>query len=237
MGKKKQNSIDKGDIMLNDKRIRIIIGHYGSGKTEFSVNYAINLAKSGKKVAIADLDVVNPYFRSREKFEFLRNYGILAESSYMEGSSVDVPSVSAGILGPLQNEDYDLIVDVGGDFAGARALGRYRKYLVPDQYDMFCVVNANRPETQTVAGVMYHIEAIEETSRAEVTGLINNTHLLKHTTVEDVLRGIDLCEKVSDALDIPIKYISVIESVAKELPNDLEGQVIPIKMIMRENWM
>ena len=107
--------------------------------------------------------------------------------------------------------------------ATLQALGRYHKYLVPDKYDMFCVVNANRPETQTVEGVMHHIDAIEKTSRAKVTGLVNNTHLLKHTTVEDILRGIDLCEKVSDALDIPIKYISAIESVAKELPNDLEA--------------
>ena len=87
--------------MFNDKRIRVIIGHYGSGKTEFSVNYAINLAKLGKRVALADLDVVNPYFRSREKFKFLRDYGILAESSYTEGSSTDLPSISAAILAPF----------------------------------------------------------------------------------------------------------------------------------------
>ena len=190
--------------MLNDKRIRIIIGHYGSGKTEFSLNYAISLAEQGRKVALADLDVVNLYFRSREKIKLLRSYGILVESSYIEGSGADVPSISAGILGPLQNEDYDLIMDVGGDSAGARALGRYHKYLVPDKYDMFCVVNANRPKTQTVEDVIHHIEAIEKTSRAKVTGLINNTHLLRDTTARDILKGQDLCKRVSNASNIPI---------------------------------
>lgn len=223
--------------MLNDKRIRIIIGHYGSGKTEFSVNYAINLAEEGKKVALADLDVVNPYFRSREKHKLLKNYGIEIESSYVEGSGTDLPSISAGILGPMQNKSYDFVMDVGGDSAGARTLGRYHEYLVPGEYDMFCVVNANRPETQTVEGVIHHIQSIEKTSRAKVTGIINNTHLLRYTSVEDVLRGQELCREVSKVLNIPIKYVSAIESVAKDLPKDLEGQILPIKMIMREDWM
>ncbi len=223
--------------MLNDTRIRIVIGHYGSGKTEFSINYAVNLAGLGKKVALADLDIANPYFRSREKSEFLEERGILVVSSYIKGSSIDLPSISADILRPLQNKEYNLIMDVGGDSAGARVLGRYHEYLVPEEYDMFCVVNANRPETQTEEGVLYHIKSIEKASGAKVTGLINNTHLLKHTTVEDILKGLILCKKVSSVLNVPVKYTCAIEGVAKELPNDVEGQIMPIRMIMREDWM
>lgn len=224
--------------MLNDKRVRIIIGHYGSGKTEFSVNYALNLAKEeGKKVALADLDVVNPYFRSREKHNLLKENGVKVESSYVEGSGTDLPAISAGILGPIQDKSYDFVMDVGGDSAGARTLGRYHEHLARTDYDMFCVINANRPETQTVEGVIHHIKSIEMTSRAKVTGLINNTHLLRYTTVEDVLRGQELCMEVSKAMNLPIKYVSAIESVIKDLPEDLEGQIMPIKMIMREDWM
>lgn len=223
--------------MLEDKRIRIIVGHYGSGKTEFSVNYAIKLAKLGEKVALADLDVVNPYFRSREKFKLLETYGILVESSYVKGSGTDLPAISANILTPIQNQAYNLIIDVGGDFAGARVLGMYSGHLAKEEYDMFCVVNGNRPETQTAKGVIDHIKTIEATSRARVTGLVNNTHLLRHTRVEDVLRGQELCREVSEELGLPIKYISLIEDLVKDLPDDLEGKVMPIKMIMREDWM
>ncbi len=223
--------------MLNDKRIRIIIGHYGSGKTEFAVNYAINLAKEQKKVALADLDVVNPYFRSREKHQLLEQYGIKVISSYVKGSGSDLPSVTADVLGPLQDQSCHVVLDVGGDSMGARTLGRYREYFTGDDYDMFCVINGNRPETQELNGVIKHITTIEGAARARVTGLVNNTHLLRHTTVEEVLKGQGLCKEVSGALNIPIKYVAVLEELVNQLPNDLEGSIMPVKMIMREDWM
>ncbi|WP_204404156.1 ATP-binding protein [Alkaliphilus hydrothermalis] len=223
--------------MLNDNRIRMIIGHYGSGKTEFAVNYAINLAKEVKNVSIADLDVVNPYFRSREKQEMLLPFGVKVLSSYVTGSGSDLPAVSADVLAPLQDPESNIILDVGGDSMGARTLGRYKEYFLPGAYDMFMVVNANRPETQDVEGVLHHIDTIERSARAKVTGIVNNTHLLRYTTVEEVLKGQELCKKVSEALNIPIKYIGVLESLVDQLPKDLEGTVLPIKMIMREDWM
>ena len=101
--------------MLKDNRIRIIVGHYGSGKTEFAVNYAVKLSELGKKVVLADLDVVNPYFRSREKTEELEKLGVKVIGSSIKGNSVDVPSVSAEIYGPLQDESLETVLDVGGD--------------------------------------------------------------------------------------------------------------------------
>lgn len=224
-------------MILDDKRIRFVVGHYGSGKTEFSINYAIKLAKLHKKVALADLDVVNAYFRSREKTEFLKNIGIKVIGSGVDASAVDIPSISPAIVTPMQDTSYEAIMDVGGNPAGVRTLGRYKEYLVEGNYDMFFVLNANRPETQTVEKSMEYLRKIEDTARAKVTGIINNTHMLKSTSVSDVLRGQELALELSEMSGIPIKYISVIGEVAKLLPDDLEGEIFPIKLYMREEWM
>jgi len=220
-----------------DRRIRFIVGHYGSGKTEFSINYAVKLANSGEKVALVDLDVVNAYFRSREKARPLKELGIKVISSGVEAPTLDIPSISAEILTPMQDRSYEAVIDVGGDSVGARTLGRYKEYLSGGNYDMFFVLNANRPETQTVQRAMEYLKSIEEVARAKVTGIINNTHMLKSTTTSDVLRGQTLAQELSKEAGIPIKYISVIEDIANELPNNLEGEVFPITLYMRDEWM
>lgn len=223
--------------MLDDKRIRIITGHYGSGKTEFSLNYAVKLAEAGKKVALVDLDVVNLYFRSREKQDYLESLGIRVISSSIHAPAVDVPAISAEVYSPLEDESYEGVFDIGGDSVGARTLGRYKEFLKEEDCDMFYVLNANRPETRTVDKAIEYLKSIESTARFKVTGIINNTHMLKSTTIEDVLRGQELALEVSQRLDIPIKYISCLEDVAKELPKDLGGEIFPMKLFMREDWM
>lgn len=224
--------------MLNDKRIRIIIGHYGSGKTEFAVNYCMKLAAKNRKVAIADLDIVNPYFRSREQAEMLESEGVKVISSTLgHDFALALPAVSAEIAGPIQNPEFDVVLDVGGNSVGARALARFHKDITDREYDMFCVVNTNRPETLDVDGIIYQIQSIEMTSGLKVTGLINNTHLLRETEVETVLESQKIISDASQKLGIPIRYISALEKVAQALPSDMDGEIFPIKMYMRDVWM
>lgn len=224
--------------LTKDKRIRVIIGHYGSGKTEFAVNYALMLSKQTTDIALCDLDIVNPYFRSREKATLLEENGIRVYSgAFGHESNLDLPMLSPSLVAPLQNPNTNVILDVGGDNVGARVLAQYKAYLTPGAYDMLCVVNAYRQETQSVMDVVSQIRNIEDACGVKVTGLINNTHLLRETTAEDVLYGQKLVVEVSKKLDLPIFYVSTLEKVTHQLPSDIEGGVLPIKMIMREEWM
>lgn len=223
--------------MLRDKRIRIITGHYGSGKTEFAVNYAVKLAQQGSKTAIADLDIVNPYFRSREKKDHLERLGIRVVAPEGKFINADVPALPADIYTLLQDESYQVVLDVGGDAAGARALGRYYNHLKDADYDMFIVINANRPSTGSPSEVIRYIEEIERSARIPATGLVNNTHMLRNTTAEDIIRGQRVIDEVSRQKNLPVKYISVIEGVAGQIPEELPGEVFPVKMYMRPEWL
>lgn len=223
--------------MLKDNRIRIICGHYGSGKTEFAVNYSLALKASQDKVAIADMDVVNPYFRSRDKAEILRAKGIKVIYSSLDGTALDLPAISGEVGTLIVGNEWNLILDVGGDNVGSRALTSQSQGMRSEDYDMFFVINAYRPETQNAADVISHLRAIEETTGLKVTGLINNTHMMKNTTLEDVLFGQRVSEEVSKQLNLPIKYVSCIEEVAKQLPQELKDICITTSLIMREDWM
>jgi len=222
--------------MFNDKRIRIITGHYGSGKTEFAVNYTFSLAKTGKKSAIVDLDIVNPYFRSREIEPQFVKKGIRVISSSIKGLSGDLPALSPEIYSVLQDTSYEVVLDVGGDKAGARALGRYHEYFDGEPYDMFFVLNANRHQTSTVDGAVSYLRSIEDSSMQKITALVNNTHLCASTTIEEIMKGQRLCEDVSKVLGLPIKYVVCEKRFVDLLPKELQGEVLPIDIYMKKPW-
>jgi hypothetical protein len=222
--------------MFKEKRIRIITGHYGSGKTEFAVNYTFGLAATGKKTAIVDLDIVNPYFRSREMEPQLTEKGIRVISSSLKGLSGDVPALSPEIFSVLQDTSYEVVLDVGGDKVGARALGRYHEYFDREPYDMLFVLNANRHQTNTVDGAVSYLKSIEESSKQKITALVNNTHLCGNTTVEEIIKGQRLCEDVSKALGLPIKYVVVEKKFVDMLPEGLQGELFPIDIYMKKPW-
>lgn len=221
-----------------DKRLVIVTGHYGSGKTEFSVNYAVKMKETHENVNIADLDIVNPYFRSREKKEFLEKIGIKVFDSSIRNTAVDIPALPAQLMGVILNTNENSVLDVGGDPVGARVLARYSDQIKNTEYDMFFVINGNRPETSTVEGALKYLRLIEATSRLKVTGLINNTHMLKATKVEDVESGHELTKKVSWETDIPIRYEAVIKKTAEKIKNEeILEKLFPINLYMREEWM
>ncbi|GAA0700754.1 hypothetical protein GCM10008904_06460 [Paraclostridium ghonii] len=225
-------------MITSDKRIRIIVGHYGSGKSEFSMNYITKLRDLvDTKVAISDLDIVNVYFRTREKRDFLQSKNIMPIDSSIQATTLDLPAVSAQVTAPITDKSYDYVIDVGGDEVGARVLGRFSHLIEPGDYEMFCVVNANREQTQNANDVIKHIKSIEKTSKLKVTGLINNTHLVRETTIEDILKGQKIAKEVSKLTNIPIRYVTCLESLIPQLPATLDGDIFPINLYMRECWM
>jgi len=223
---------------VHDKRLVIVIGHYGSGKTEFAVNYAVKMKEIYENVSIADLDIVNPYFRSREKREFFEEIGIKLFDSSIRNTAVDLPALPAELMGVITNPNIKSIIDVGGDPVGARVLARFAEQIKNVDYDMFYVINGNRPDTSTVDEVINYLKIIEATSRLKITGLVNNTHMLKATTVEDVEFGHELTKKVSWETDIPIRYEAVIKETADKIKNhEIIEKLFPINLYMREEWM
>lgn len=225
----------------SDRRIRVVVGHYGSGKTEFAVNYAFQLAEQGCKTALIDLDIANPYFRSRERQCQLEEKGIRVYSNtFGYDITADLPAVTAAIRTPLEDPECQTVVDVGGNDLGARVLIQFEKFWKSSECDLFCVVNANRPETGTAAGAMDHITRIEKETGLKITGLINNTHLLRETKTEDIIKGYRLCCEISEKLNIPVKYSCCTEGLMKELLSMKETEnliLFRMNLYMRDSWL
>lgn len=221
----------------NDKRIRIITGNYGSGKTEFAVNYSVKLREHSKRVAIADLDIVNVYFRSREKTEELEKMGIEVISSSIAEDNCDMPAISSRVITPMINKDFDYIIDLGGSEAGVNVLGRFKPYLNADEVDFFMVVNVFRPGTCNIESIIEQKEILERTSGMAITGYVNNSNLIRLTDTGDIEYGENIIKEVSRLTNIPIKYTTMMTDRIKKAPENISGELFPMKYYMRATWM
>lgn len=226
-------------MVADDRRIRIITGHYGSGKTEFAVNYVKKLRESvDGRVAIADLDIVNVYFRSREKKEELEEKGIQVIASNLDTPVADVPAVSGAMTMPVINKEYQYVVDLGGNDVGTLVLGRIKPLLDHAEADFFMVVNAYRPNTSTPEGIIEQMENLEYAAGLKVTGFINNTNLVRETTAECLLHGDEVLKEVTKRTGVPVKYVSYVKDVmTEEIPEGLSGELFPMEFNMRKTWM
>ena len=216
-------------------RVSIITGHYGTGKTEFAVNLALQLAGLNHQVMVADLDIVNPYFRSRERRDLLQEAGIRLISSSQACSDADVPALPAELLTILENRDITVVLDIGGDPVGARVLARFNDKIVPEDYQLIYVLNANRPEVRTPEAAIAYLRGIEATTSLTCTGIVNNTHLCGETTAEEIRKGARLAETVSQETGIPVLCHVAEERFIPEL-SDLSEPVFPITIQMKKPW-
>ena len=218
---------------MKAKRITLFAGHYGSGKTNIALNYARRLRSVGERVTVADLDIVNPYFRTKDSAAELAAEGIDLVVSDYANSNVDFPALPKGIYS-LVADPHDgapdpsprtcVVMDIGGDDRGALALGRY----VPDiraenDYEMLAVINAARPLTRTPTDTLDVLAEIAAAANLPFTGIVNNTNLGQETTAADVLGSLAYAEEVSMRSGLPIRFTSFAARLAPELASRVPG--------------
>ena len=215
------------------KKITIITGHYGSGKTNLAVNLALRLADAGEKVTIVDFDIVNPYFRTADFAELFQKHGVTLAASMYANTSLDIPAISFDMERMAYEPGY-LIVDVGGDDAGAIGLGRYAEGFsayVPEQLDMWYVINRYRYLTERpeeTLELMYEIEAV---SRMRHTGIVNNSNLGRETTADTIRQALPYAEETAAQAKLPLVYTTHRNDLELSLPNGL-----PVDVFVKPVW-
>ena len=217
------------------KRIQIITGHYGSGKTEYAVNLALQLSQEHENVALADMDIVNPYFRSYEQAKRLEDSGIRVIVTSC-GGIADIPAINPEVMSIFQQEKWTGVLDIGGDPIGARVLARFAHQLNPSDFDLLFVLNANRPETKDVESALQYMQGIEAECRQKVTGIVNNTHLCGETTAEDILKGARLAHALSERTSLPVIHHAVQRKFVEQVQDQLSEPVLPMNIYMKKPW-
>ena len=215
------------------KKINIVTGHYGSGKTEFAINYALKLKDSFGSSVICDMDIVNPYFRTNDAIDFLSKNSVNVIAPEYANTNLDLPSLPSDIISVFFENSPPSVLDVGGDDDGAIALGQFYPYLSKEDYEMFFVINALRPDTADTESILKLAKDIEYASRCRITSIVNNTNLAYLSSVKDILDSFGLINEVAEKMNVPIKYISGTPDILIKLPSEYKDKLFPIKLFMQ----
>lgn len=215
---------------MTDKRITIFCGHYGSGKTNLAVNTAFELKKQGARVIIADLDIVNPYFRTKDSEEDFEKAGIELICSKYANSNLDIPALPSALYRLTQDKTARAVLDVGGDDTGAVALGRYApEILKENKFEMIFTVNFYRPLTRTPQEAYYIMKEIELSCKIPFTAIVNNSNLGNETTAEDVMKTDEKARELSLLSGLPVIATSAEKSLCKKI-GGASGILFPLEL-------
>lgn len=200
------------------KRLTIFAGHYGSGKTNLAVNFALKLRQNDLPVKIADLDIVNPYFRTKDSAEKLEKAGIPLISPRFANTNVDLPALPQELYSLVQRRDFYAVMDIGGDDRGAYALGRYAPDIKEENnYEMIFVANFYRPLTRSAEQAIEVMREIEQACSIKFTAIVNNSNLGNETTAENVNASIAEAEKLSSISNLPLLFTSAKENIISDI--------------------
>ena len=219
---------------MKPKRLTLFAGHYGSGKTNVALNFAYNLRSQGYPTVIADIDTVNPYFRTKDSAQELAEAGIELIASEFAGSNVDLPALPAALYDIIYQSDKFAVIDIGGDDRGAFALGRYTpEILRENDYSMLMVINKFRPLTSTAEDTFEILKEIEVASGIPFTGIINNSNLGLGTTLDTVISSFEYAKEVSAISGLPIVATTVPDTTDFVDLNTIDaefGEIIKLKL-------
>lgn len=243
----------------------VVCGHYGVGKTNFALNLAIDMSARGFKVTLADLDVVNPYFRSSDSRSLLEEHGVRVIAPIFAGTNLDSPSLSGAtvpaieqarlswvplVAGACSFDDVSsaellpprelVVIDAGGDDVGATALGRFASAIASDQYEMLYVVNRSRNLTQQPAEAVELLREIEAKAHLQATAIVNNTHLKQDTDEATIAHGIPFARAVADQAGLPLACTTVPAALTDQCTliglNEGRQVLYPVRVYVRTPW-
>ena len=229
-------------MLLNRlKKFIVVTGHYGCGKTNFSINLAMDYVKSGHKVTLVDMDLVNPYFRTSDYRDILEEKGIEVIAPVFGHTNLDIPSLPAAMYSIFEKEDI-VIVDVGGDDVGATVLGRFKPKFDGIDFDMLYLVNRFRNMTSSPEEAVEVLREIEAVSGLKATAVVNNSHMMGDTDEKILSEGKDFAEGVSELTGLPLiantlrKDLYEKESILKAVNQDRECDVYPVEIFVKTAW-